>query len=225
MYKVRRNVSKFAEWHRMLKKVGLIGYSGHAMVVADTLQQLGYEICGYFEKYPVKNNPFNLHYLGYERNAEFLNNAKGLFLFPAIGDNQARKNVLEFLNKSSSLVLTVISVRANVSILSSISTGTLVCQGACINAYANIGCGVIINTGAIIEHECSIGDYSHVAPGAVLAGDVQIGKSVFIGANAVIKQGIKIGNNVIVGAGSVVINDLPDRGIWVGNPAKEIIRK
>lgn len=53
-------------------------------------------------------------------------------------------------------------------------------------------------------------------------GRVDIGNNVFIGAESVVLPNIKIGNNVIIGANSTVTNDLPDNGVYVGNPAKYI---
>ena len=47
-----------------------------------------------------------------------------------------------------------------------------------------------------------------------------IGNNVFVAANSVVIGDIKIGNNVIIGAGSVVTKDLPDNGVYFGNPAK-----
>ena len=56
----------------------------------------------------------------------------------------------------------------------------------------------------------------------MLAGNVCVGENTLIGSNSSIKQGITIGNNVIVGAGSVVIKDIPDNGVWAGNPVRRI---
>lgn len=47
-------------------------------------------------------------------------------------------------------------------------------------------------------------------------------KGCSIGANATIVCGINIGKYAFVGAGAVVINDIPDYGLVVGNPAKQI---
>ena len=44
----------------------LIGYSGHAFVVAETALENETFIIGYSEKREVKLNPFNLKYLGCE---------------------------------------------------------------------------------------------------------------------------------------------------------------
>jgi sugar O-acyltransferase (sialic acid O-acetyltransferase NeuD family) len=203
-----------------MKKVALIGYSGHAFVVIDTFQQSGFEITGYFERIISQNNPYHLDYLGFEQNPDFINIAKDYYLFPAIGDNNIRQKLIKLLIDNNLLIGTAIHPKANISKFSEINKGTLVCQGACINPFAKIGLGVIINTSAIIEHECIVGNYSHIAPGAVLTGNVTVGYNTFIGANSVIKQGVNIGNNVIIGAGSVVLNDIPNDTKWIGNPAK-----
>jgi sugar O-acyltransferase (sialic acid O-acetyltransferase NeuD family) len=205
-----------------MKKVALIGYAGHALVVADVLEQVGYQIIGYFEKTPVKNNPLQIKYLGYESPDNIKSLLNNTMLFPAIGDNQIRQRIVEFILDLKIQIAIAISPKANVSTYASIGQGTLVCPGVCINSNANIGIGAIINTGAIIEHECIIKDYVHIAPGSVLAGNVCIGENSFIGANSVVKQGTKIGRNVIIGAGAVIINDISDNEVWIGNPSRRL---
>lgn len=63
-----------------------------------------------------------------------------------------------------------------------------------------------------------------VGPGVVIGRNGTefpiIGNNVFVAANSVVIGDIKIGNNVIIGAGSVVTKDLPDNGVYLGNPAK-----
>ena len=208
-----------------MKKVALIGYSGHALVVAETFMQAGFEIVGYFEKKPVKHNTLNLIYLGSEQDEDFYKKVKYISVFPAIGDNKIRSKLLTQMLSDKLMIAKAISPKANISSYADLGEGTLVCQGSCLNPFVNVGRNVIINTGAIIEHECRISDCVHIAPGAVLSGNVSVGNLSFIGANAVVRQNVIIGNNVIVGAGSVVIENIPDNEIWAGNPAKKIRQK
>jgi sugar O-acyltransferase (sialic acid O-acetyltransferase NeuD family) len=205
-----------------MKKIGLVGYSGHALVVAEILNSLNIGIAGYFEKEPIKSNPLNLSYLGYERSPEFIEKAQNLTLFVAIGDNNIRMNIINYLRGIDVDIATLVSPKSIISSSVNIDIGSLVCFGAIINPFAQIGKGVIVNTGAVIEHECKIGNFSHIASGAVLAGNVHIGENTLIGANSALKQGISVGKNVIVGAGSVVVRDIPDNGVWVGNPVRRI---
>jgi serine acetyltransferase len=52
------------------------------------------------------------------------------------------------------------------------------------------------------------------------SGSVSIGRHCFIGGGSIISPGVRIGNQCIVGAGSVVFDDVPDRCIVGGNPAR-----
>lgn len=49
---------------------------------------------------------------------------------------------------------------------------------------------------------------------------VSIGSNCFIGGGSVITPGVRIGDECIVGAGSVVFEDLPNRTVVGGNPAR-----
>jgi UDP-2-acetamido-3-amino-2,3-dideoxy-glucuronate N-acetyltransferase len=47
-------------------------------------------------------------------------------------------------------------------------------------------------------------------------------KGASIGANATIVCGITLGRYCFIGAGAVVLKDVPDYGLVVGNPSKQI---
>lgn len=53
---------------------------------------------------------------------------------------------------------------------------------------------------------------------------VRIGSRCFIGGGSMILPGVTIGNECIVGGGSVVFEDVPDRCIVGGNPARVLKR-
>ncbi len=202
--------------------IAIFGYSGHSYVVIDTCLSNNLEILGYFENSKVDYNPYNLQFLGNEKEFDFNTLNKNTICFPALGNNNVRKNLIELFEKNILNQVVLQHTNTIVSKSAKIGYSTLISAGAVINPLAVIGKGCIINTSSIIEHECKIGNFSHIAPGAVLAGNVEIGTCSFIGANSVIKQGVKIGDNVIIGAGSVVLKDIPDNNIFAGNPAKKI---
>ena len=204
-------------------KIILIGYSGHAYVVIDTLNASGKNVFGYCENEEKIDNPLYLKYLGSEKDEQVSVLLQKNRCFVAIGNNVIREKVYIHLNNNN--ITTYINAIHPSSIVSSrtkIQDLILIAPNVTINAFAEIGKGVICNSASIIEHECKIKDFAHIAPGATLAGNVSIGKRSFIGANSVIKEGVTIGNDVIVGAGSVVIKDIPDGQIFVGNPAQPI---
>lgn len=210
-----------------MNHIALIGYSGHAFVVAEAIKLMGHKVIGYCEKTEVKRNPFGLAYLGDERDKFALSKIKELKakVFVSIGSNKIRKNVNELLSSTGLDNPIVIHPSSIISSLAIIGSGSFVGPAAIINPLAEIGMGVIINSSAVVEHECQVCDYSHIAPGAVLAGNVKVGAGSFVGANAVIKQNIQIGANAIIGAGAVVVKDVPENQVWFGNPAKHFNKK
>lgn len=204
------------------KKALLIGYSGHAYVVADTVLENGYEIIGYSDKVESNANPYNLPYLGFEKNDDFIGWKKEVAFVLGIGDNKLRQSIAYLIESKGKKVETIIHKTANISNSVVIANGSFINKNVVINAFAVVGKYVILNSGCIIEHECILADAVHIAPGAVLAGNVSIGERTFVGANAVIKQGISVGKDVIIGAGSVIISDISDGKKIVGNPGRII---
>lgn len=204
------------------KKIILIGYSGHGLVVADTALENNLNLIGYTEKSVNEVNPFNLEYLGDESSLDFKGWDLDVAFILGIGDNILREKIYKHILKNGKKVISLINSTSSISSFASIGDGVFINSNVSINAFAKIGTNVILNTGCIIEHECMIGDSVHIAPGAVLAGNVKVGSGSFIGANSVIKQGVEIGKNVIVGAGTVVLNDISDGNKIVGNPHRFI---
>lgn len=198
----------------------LIGYSGHSFGVIEAWLEKGGKIKGYIDNLKKENNPFNLDYLGTDK--EINTQLKNISLHLSIGDLRIRKNLLESLRKFKIDLVTIISPESKISSLSKVNNGTFVARGVTINPFVSIGKNCIINTSCCIDHEVVIGENTHVAPGAVIAGGVRIGDNSFIGANSVIKQNTIIGDNVIIGAGSVVLQNVKTNQIVVGNPAKRI---
>ena len=200
----------------------LIGYSGHALVIAEAAIENGISIIGYSDKEATILNPFKLEYLGFEKDQDFIGWEKDCSFILGIGDNYLRQRIAKIIANKNKTIKIVIHASASISPSSVIGSGTFINRNVSVNALAVIGENVILNTGCIVEHECVLEDAVHIAPGAVLAGNVYVGERSFVGANAVIKQGIVIGKDVIIGAGSVVIKDVQDGKKIVGNPSREI---
>jgi sugar O-acyltransferase (sialic acid O-acetyltransferase NeuD family) len=203
-------------------KVAIIGYSGHGFVVADAAITVGIRLAYYCEKSIVDNNPFNLEYLGFEGDTDFIGWKENFQYILGIGDNALRSKIASRILSYKKQLPNIIHPSTSISNYLKIGVGNFISRQVSINAFAHIGNYCILNTGCIIEHECKIGDGVHVAPGAVLAGSVEVGELSFIGANSVIKQGIKIGSNVTIGSGAVILKDVIDNQTIVGNPGRII---
>ena len=82
-----------------------------------------------------------------------------------------------------------------------------------------IGDNVTISSNvAILAHDAS----TNIVGCETKLGRCNIGSNVFIAAGSIILCNVNIGSIVIVGAGSVVSKDLPDNGVYAGNPAERI---
>jgi sugar O-acyltransferase (sialic acid O-acetyltransferase NeuD family) len=201
-------------------KKAIIGYSGHAYVVADSYIANGNNISFYADLKEAPNNPYELEYLGFESDPNFKGWKLSLKYILGIGNNNLREKVANLILSKSNILENVIDPYAVISKSANIGIGIFASKGVLVNAFSKIGNFTILNTGCIIEHECEIGIASHIAPGAVLAGNVKIGKRTFIGANSVIKEGVEIGDDVIIGAGSVVLHNVESNSKLVGNPGR-----
>jgi sugar O-acyltransferase (sialic acid O-acetyltransferase NeuD family) len=205
----------------MKRKVVIMGYSGHAMVVEDALLSINVEPFGYFDK--KEKESVQIKFLGSENDIRNLEWIKLNDFVVAIGDNVLRANIYKKITETIDYIpLSVIHSNSYISRTAIVGNYVQVLTNAVIHPYAKIGRGTICNTGAIVEHECEVGEFCHISVGAVLCGKVKVGSYTFIGANSVVKQGVIIGDNVTVGAGCVVLKDIPDNSKVVGNPMRFI---
>ena len=199
-----------------VKKIAIVGYSGHSYLCIEAFVSLGIDILGYYEIEEKLINPYKLQFLGHEEQIKIDHTP-----FISIGSNSIRKKVYQkFILNKICVDVNSLHPSAIISNTAIIGKQNFISAGVIINPQVLISKGCIINTGAIREHECRVGAFAHIGPGAVLAGNVSVGEGCMIGANSVIKEGIKIGNNVIIGAGAVIINDVVDNLTVVGNPGK-----
>jgi sugar O-acyltransferase (sialic acid O-acetyltransferase NeuD family) len=204
------------------KKVFLFGYSGHSYVIIESFIAAGFCIVGYFDYHEAVTNPYQLPYFGFEGQVDVKSIVKSDFVFPSVGDNGIRTQLVYFFEKHHLKQCVLIDPSARVSKNAHIGLSTYVGVNAIVNAQSHIGKGAIINTAAVVEHECEVQDFCHIAPAAVICGNVRIGEATFIGAHTVVRNNTTICSDVILGAGSVVVKTIEEKGIWVGNPSKKI---
>ena len=126
----------------------------------------------------------------------------------AIGDNRARKRVVE-AEKGSGPFATLIHPTAWVSPTARLGEGSVIMAGAIVQAGAVIGAHCIINTGASVDHHCIIEDFVHIAPGARLCGAVRVGEGTLVGVGVGIAPGAVIPAWSLVKARRLEIEPIP----------------
>jgi sugar O-acyltransferase (sialic acid O-acetyltransferase NeuD family) len=203
-----------------LKRLAILGASGHGKVVADIAECCGWDEVVFFDDaWPKVSVNGNWAVAGNSQAlVECLDTFAGVVV--AIGNNAIRAEKLRWLSEISAPVVTLVHPSAVISQYADLGAGTVVMPGVVVNVSSQIGDGVILNTGCSIDHECTIGDCTHISPGARLAGGVKVGAQSWIGIGTSVKQLVQIGQRVTVGAGAAVVTDLPDGVTAVGVPAR-----
>lgn len=202
-----------------MRRLALLGASGHGKVVADAALAGGWDAVEFFDDaWPQlqSNGPWSVTGDSTALMAR-LGEFQGVIV--SIGDCAVRLDKHRALQAAGAPLATVVHPAAVVSRQAMLGAGTVVMAGAVVNIDAIVGQAGIINTGATVDHDCHLGDAVHICPGAHLSGNVQIGHGSWVGVGAAVKQGITLGARVMVGAGAVVVLAVPDGFTVVGNPA------
>ena len=202
-----------------MRRLAILGASGHGKVVADTAECCGWTSVDFFDDaWPgmLVNGPWSV--VG--NTADLLNccnEYEGVVI--AIGNNTIRNAKLSALREVGAKLTLLVHPSATISQYASVGVGSVVFAGAVVNAGASVGPGAILNTSCSVDHDCVLGDAVHVSPGARLAGGVIVGDMTWVGIGASVKQMVRLGCRVTVGAGAAVVADVPDGITVVGVPA------
>lgn len=196
-----------------MKKLIIIGASGHGKVIADIAVKNGYEDIVFLDDDEEIKECAGFPVVGKTSMVVELNGDKVV----AIGNAEIRKKILEQIK-----TVTLIHPEAVVSRRVEIGEGSVVMAGAVINSDTKVGKGCIVNTGSSIDHDCVVEDYCHVSVGAHIAGTCWIGEKVWIGAGATVSNNVNICSSCRIGAGAVVIKDIEKPGTYVGVPVEKI---
>ena len=97
-----------------------------------------------------------------------------------------------------------------------IQSHSFICELVTVGSNCFVGHGVMFINDLFSKGGPAQGDKS-------LWKETIIGDNVSIGSNATILP-VKICDNVVIGAGSVVTKNINKPGVYVGNPAKEILK-
>ncbi len=202
-----------------MKRLALLGASGHGKVVADAALAGGWDAVEFFDDaWPRRqqNGPWPVAGDSAALRAR-LQDFHGVIV--SIGNCGVRWEKHKALQAAGAPMVTVVHPAAMVSRYAVLGVGTVVMAGAVVNIDADVGQAGIINTGATVDHDCRLSDAVHICPGAHLSGYVHVGHGSWVGVGSAVKQGMTIGQRVMVGAGAVVVQSVPDGLTVAGNPA------
>ena len=198
-----------------MKRLLIIGASGHGKVVADIARLNGYQEIAFLDDNPEVRRCGQYPVIGTSGDVKDIDGD----VIVAIGSAKIRRGLQQSVD--STRLVTLIHPSAVVSD-AQIGRGTVVMAGAVINPGAVIGEGCIINTSSSVDHDCRIGNYVHIAVGAHVAGSVEIGDETWIGAGATVSNNVTVCPGCMIGAGAVVVDDITEPGTYVGVPVRRV---
>ena len=139
-------------------------------------------------------------------------------------DYDSRRRLVDRLGLPPGRYTTIVHPAASVAGTARIGPGTVLLAGAVVTARADIGAHVAVMPQAVITHDDMVEDFCTIASGVRLGGGVRLCRGAYLGAGALIREGVTVGAGALVGMGAVVTGDVPANAVWVGNPARELVR-
>jgi sugar O-acyltransferase (sialic acid O-acetyltransferase NeuD family) len=210
----------------MTKKILIAGTGGFSKEVLGIIMDLGRydDVLGFIEPDDILKIKF------------FPNQVLGKPIFPyssidptkhcvviGIGDSKIREKITSQLPAKIEYI-SLIHPTAVISKWTEIGEGAIICAGTIITCDIKIGKHSQFNLNTTIGHDCSIGDYFTSAPNVNISGNCKIEDHVYFGTSSCIKQGVFVCQNVIIGMGAIVTKDIITPGIYIGNPAKLMVK-
>ena len=199
-----------------MRKLAIIGASGHGKVVADIARRNGYKEIVFLDDNDSIHECGGYPVIGKSSEAGKID----ADVIIGIGNVGVRKQIQETIPDEKLVIL--IHPDAVVAEDVVIGAGTVVMAGAVINPGTHIGKGCIINTCSSVDHDCVVGDYVHIAVGSHLCGTVSVDSRTWIGAGATVSNNVSVCPDCMIGAGAVVVYDIQESGTYVGVPARRI---
>lgn len=201
-----------------MKKLAIIGASGHGKVTADIACRAGYDTIVFLDDDETVKQCGTYPVVGKSTDAAALH----CDVFVAIGNIKIRRRIQKMVEAQGVTIPVLIHPDAVIAQDVRIGKGTVVMAGTVINPGSMIGEGCIVNTCASVDHDCIVKDYVHIAVGAHLCGTVEVGEDTWIGAGALISNNLCVCADCMIGAGAVVVKDIGEAGTYIGVPAKRM---
>ncbi len=136
--------------------------------------------------------------------------------------NRVRAERFESLRAQGYRFVTYISPAASVSPQARIGEGCSIGAGALIGPQVHIGDDVVVGTRCIVNHHCTIEDHVFMAVNVVTAGNVRVEAFATLGAGVTLRDGIRIGRDCVIGAGATILEDTPEKSVWIAPAAERL---
>lgn len=200
------------------KPLVLVGGGGHCRSVIGAARRAGFRLRGILDApEKVGQELDGVPFIGTDDDIPSLSaDCQFVITVGMVKQSALRRKIAVRIEQAGGELATVVDPSCLVSEYAEIGEGTVIINGAFVNAGARIGRHAIINSHAVVEHDVSIGDFTHISTGALVNGAAKIGSDVMLGSGTVLLQGIEIADEAVIGAGSVVCRNITESGVYVG---------
>jgi sugar O-acyltransferase (sialic acid O-acetyltransferase NeuD family) len=209
----------------MSKKLSIIGTGGFAKEVYCLILDLGlqndFDCFFEFDDFFYNNSITELFGKPIKRFTEIESEKHKISI--AISNSTIRENIVNSLSNDIEYA-TLIHPNVILSKFIEIGEGSIICSGSILTCDIKIGKHSHLNLKTTVGHDCTINDFFTTAPNVSISGNCIIDKHVYFGTSSMLRQGLTISNNVTVGMGAVVTKNIIKSGVYIGNPAKELIK-
>lgn len=137
-----------------------------------------------------------------------------------IGKNLKTAELFESLDIPDGRWATIVHHTAFIDRSVILEPGAFVMYNAYIAPRTRIGKCAMIKANTNIGHDVTIGASSHVAMGSTIVSCASLGYCCDIAVGSTMLAHTAIGDYSMLGAASLLTHAIPDKEIWVGNPAK-----
>ena len=117
-------------------------------------------------------------------------------------------------------LINAVDIRAVISGSLPLIRGILVDTGAYLGQGVSLCSGVVIGAYACLDAGVFVGEGVQIGAMSVIGQQVSIGSHTLVGPQAYIAPKLRIGKRAYIAPGAVVLEEVPDEGIMVGNPAR-----
>lgn len=215
----------------MSRKVAILGGKGNAAVVAAAIEharRMGatdFEVAGFLnDRTPVGEYIDMFPVIGKVNDVPRLLDEGFWFIntILRIDGNRERIAMFESLNIPDDRLATFVHPMAYVAPSVQLAPGCVIMPQVAMSPGSKLGKGCIMMVGATMGHDNEVGDFCHIAAQAAVGSYLHIGKGVHIGLNASVRENLTIGDYATLGMGGVLVNNMGEKEVWAGNPAKFI---
>ncbi len=131
-----------------------------------------------------------------------------------------RKKIIESIKLPRERWAAVVDGRAAVSPDAWIGENCLIMANVVISASVRVGAHCVILPNTVIAHDSIVGDYTMIGSNVSVSGSCTIGPRCYIGSGATIRDGIQIGMKSLVGLAACVVENVPEKTVVAGHPAR-----